>query len=160
MQTVEGIIRAEAVTTMATSLGIEKSRILEDPEYIKEQFAANPEITSLDSIRDKYIIERNDYALGELIGIFAGKWWRLAYDISFCLSTMIVLWDYNVLLGIVLARTFPIPGINGTCNIEDDSSQDCYDLYAFWVCIFFLWTVSITLIDFEHQKWFDSIHIL
>ena len=37
MQTVEGIIRAEAVTTMATVLGIEKSRILDDPQYVKQQ---------------------------------------------------------------------------------------------------------------------------
>ena len=37
MQTVEGIIRAEAVTTMATAIGIEKSRILSDPHYVKER---------------------------------------------------------------------------------------------------------------------------
>ena len=111
------------------------------------------------NIRDQYIIYRNDYALCELIGIFCGKWWRLAYDISFCLSTMIVLWDYNVLLGVVLARTFPISGINGTCNVEEDSSTDCYNLYAFWVCIFFVWTLCITLISFQNQKWFEDIHI-
>jgi len=153
MQTVEGILRAEAVTTMARSLNIEQSKILSDPQYVREQLIAHPEVASLNNIRDGYVIERNDYALGELIGIFGGKWWRLCYDISFILSMIIVLWDYNVLLGVVLARTFPIPGINGTCNEEDDSSTSCYELYAFWVCIFFVWTVCITLVDFQHQKW-------
>ena len=91
---------------------------------------------------------------GELIGIFGGKWWRLCFDLSFCLSLAIVLWDYNVLLGVVLTRTFPIPSISETCNVENDNSESCYNLYAFWVCIFFVWTVCITLIDFQHQKWF------
>merc|ERR1719471_462850 len=99
---------------MATRVGIDQTTILEDPEYLKEQLIAHPEVTSLSNIRGHYRIKNNDYTLGELIGIFGGKKWRLCYDLSFCLSLAIVLWDYNVLLGVVLTRTFPIPPISET----------------------------------------------
>merc|ERR1719361_345951 len=85
--------------------------------------------------------------------MFAGEWWRFAYDVMFGISMIVALWDYNVLLGLVLARTIGISSISNACNMDSDHDSECRSLYSFWICLFFVWSVVVTLIDFKHQKW-------
>ena len=146
---IDGMIRAESITTIAKSINIERYDIISNKTYIKQQFMENQDLATLENIKENYVIDRNEYQLNELIGMFCGKWWRLAYDVTFGLSTLIVLWSYNVLFGVSLARNIGIPLIASACNMENDDSTDCRGLYSFWVLVFWVWTLTITLIDFQ-----------
>lgn len=92
---------------------------------------AHPELCTADRIRSEYDMIRNEYPLSELIGIFAGKWWRLTYDVFYGVDMLVALWDYNVLIGLVLARSIGISSISTTCDMDTDSGDSgCRSLYS------------------------------
>ena len=140
------------MTTLARGASVDKADLLSYPETTKQQLSG----TSSDQIRNSLDMVRNEYPLSELIGIFAGKWWRLGYDVFFGVGMLIALWDYNVLIGLTMTRTIGISSISQECNLESDDSSGCRSLYTLWVCLFFIWSVVVTLIDFKHQQWFVS----
>lgn len=87
--------------------------------------------------------------------MFAGKWWKLLYDVSYVLATLIALWSYSALFGISLARNVGIPGIAPACDMSedgDDPNTGCRGLYSFYVAFFWLWTCVVSLMDFSEQQ--------
>ena len=88
-------------------------------------------------------------------GMFCGKWWKLLYDVSYVLATLIALWSYSALFGISLARNVGIPGIAAACDMNadgDDPDTGCRGLYSFYVALFWVWTCFVSLMDFSEQQ--------
>ena len=65
---VDGVIRAEAVTTVANTYGIKPYQIISTPKYVKETLMSN-NITA-QAIQSSFIIDKNAYQLNESIGNF------------------------------------------------------------------------------------------
>ena len=86
--------------------------------------------------------------------MFCGKWWKLFYDISFCLTVLISLWSYSALFGVSLARNIGIPAIADACDmsVQGDGESGCRGLYSLYVCIFWVWTLVLSLMDFTEQQ--------
>lgn len=102
-----------------------------------------------------YSFTVNEYQLSSLLGLFGGKWWKLLYDVSYGLATLIALWSYSALFGISLARNIGIPGIAVACDMAedgDDANTGCRGLYSFYVALFWVWTCVLSLMDFSEQQ--------
>ena len=144
------IFRAEAVTAVALSFGLNKNEFVDKPDVIISQLRDNINIDDFKDQYDKFY--RNEYELNHLIGMFCGRRWRIGYDITFFVAQMISLWSYCALFGASLARTVGIDGISSSCNIElSGYTEDCRLLYTFYSCIFWIWCIILVLMDFTEQ---------
>eukprot|EP01083_Nonionella_stella_P015446 43235_1 len=143
-----GMQRAEAITSLSHHFGMTRHKLLTDPEYTKGMLSG----TSPQTLRSLYGYTRNEYQLSELIGMFCGKRWKICYDVFYGISLIIALWSYSALFGISLARNIGIPGISDACDITEGVTAECRGLYSLYVCIFWIWTVIITSMDFTEQQ--------
>ena len=67
---IEGMLRAEAVTTLARSVSVSQDDLLSYPEVTKQALMQHPELTTSERIRGEYDMMRNEWPLSEVIAIF------------------------------------------------------------------------------------------
>eukprot|EP01084_Bolivina_argentea_P203253 347178_1 len=142
--------RAEAITILSKQYSISKYDLLNNPQNTKQVLSG----ISPQTLRSHYSFIKNEYQLSELIGMFCGKWWKLFYDISYCISILIALWSYSSLFGVSLARNIGMTGISSACDMsaDIDRNSECRGLYSLYVLIFWIWTLIISLMDFTEQQ--------
>ena len=148
----DGMQRAEAITNLFKIHNIPRHELMTNPPQQTIDILSN---TSVQTLKANYAFIENEYQLSQLIGLFGGKWWKLFYDISYCISTLIALWSYSALFGVSLARNIGISVIAKECDMSidaDDESDGCRALYSFYVCIFWVWTLIVSLMDFTEQQ--------
>ncbi|ETO05209.1 hypothetical protein RFI_32188 [Reticulomyxa filosa] len=147
---VNAMYRGEAITTIATQAGVKRDTILTDQKTTISSIKG----ISLRTFQKYYQLQRNEYQMNELMGIFCGRKWKIFYEVSFLIGMMATLWAYSVLFATSLTRVFGVSGISNACEI-DSGDYACRNLYNFYVGVFWIWTILICLVNFSEQASFQ-----
>ena len=145
------MLRAEAITTIAVRYGLRKSEFIDNPSQITDNLRDN--VTLGDFQNEMQELNRNEYELNHIVGLFCGKTWRIIYEVSFIINEITALWSYMVLFGASLARIGGISSISTSCDVETEpNNYNCRLLYSFYICLFWIWCTFIVLLDFTEQR--------
>jgi len=63
---------------------------------------------------------------------------------------------YCTLFGVSMARNVGIPGISDACDITHAHSSECRGLYSFYIGLFWIWSMFISIQDFPAQAGYQT----
>jgi len=148
---VDAMIRARAIKHLA-----KESEVIGDfathPHSVLEQLAG----ASKESLQAHYALDHIEYELNELIGIFCGKYYRIIYEVLFTIAMVMELCSYCTLFGVSMTRHIGIDPISKACDITQPHTSECRGLYSFYIGIFWLWSMFITIQDFPAQAGYQT----
>ena len=101
-----------------------------------------------------YISHHRKFETNMLCGIFLNDYYRKVYEVSICLYLYGALWSYAAVLAASLTDNFPVSFINGgdACDVDKDHSTGCKSLYWFYLSIFAVFAVPMSIRELSEQK--------
>ena len=141
---------------MIYKIGVSIHDIHNDPKAILDCLITN-NVTLADISNDinSRTFHKNDFEVNELLAMFCGKITRLIYEICIIFALFTCSWYYFGVFSISMTRFVGISTISENCEIESYSmsnfDNDCRSLYTFYVFLFYVWTMILTLFEFRAQ---------
>jgi len=123
----------------------------DDNINLDEMLKNNPNI-----LFPQYVITDRKIELNEIIGLFCGTPVRRLYEITLIIFGLGINWGYTTVFGTALVVIFGINGVSNSCQLTTSGIENvCEHLYWIYVSIYAGIVISLSMLNFGEQKYFQ-----
>eukprot|EP01084_Bolivina_argentea_P037300 68981_1 len=147
--------------TSARAEGLMRLMIIDDNQNIEEN-DTTPSLlmaqlkgdTNMYKIEPEFEITNRKFEVNQLVGMFLGRKLRRIYEFMTICHVIGACWSYTSVFGSAFAREIGIPFISNKCDISgSDDDVQCDQLYLFYVAIFAVLVIPLSIVDMSEQKY-------